>query len=148
MLELWVDWVMDQMKGRKAFRLHFTWVELWVQDLVLVDQDSLHHSQELEMTYSQALVAANNINLVGSKSKILRFYTQLSHFHSFFVCRHYLDCWASRHCGFCSYIFLTLLWFYIILTATSYYCVSMLFASDRLQHHAVPKVSGGTCFEL
>lgn len=67
---------MDQMKGRKQLPLHFTWGELWVQDLVLVGLlDSLLHSQQLVTTYSQTL-EAKIINLVGSKSKILKFYTR------------------------------------------------------------------------
>ena len=69
MLALWVDWVMDQMKGRRVPQLHFIWGEQWVQDRVLVDLDSHLHRQWVGTTCSQALVA-NNTNLVASRSDV------------------------------------------------------------------------------
>ena len=101
--------MLNKMKGRKALHLHFTWGELWVQDLVLewVGLDSLLHSQQLETTFSQAL-ATNNINLVGSKSKILRFYTLPITF-SLILYVGITKLVKLFGMAFCSYIFLPIL---------------------------------------
>lgn len=138
MLELWVDWVMDQMKGRKQLHLHFTWGELWVQDLVLVGLlDSLLHSQQLETTYSQTL-EAKIINLVGSKSKILKFYTRPITF-SLILCVSALSRLLSSLAWWILlvYIFLTLLWLYCfkfkLLLGLNVLCVWLIAISSRLQ---------------